>query len=131
MNLPAEDQRHLAAILQRLHGTQDDLVPGGAVPTVIETDGAGALQEWISSLAGLSPYQRLAALDEALQDANDAERQVLGAARREILAEHPALAVRLAVERLVTERPLASLLGLAGIVLALTAAARGVFRLLF
>lgn len=59
------------------------------------------------------------------------DEDVLRAARAALLAEHPQIAARNTVTNLVVQQPLAFAAGGVGLVLAVIAVGRGLFRLVF
>lgn len=148
LELAPRDQQRLADLLHRLAGApsagagpeagngeqqqqaqQQPQVPAAEDPQDAE---AASLEEWLSSIASEKPWQRLLLLEEAsAQELTQAQQHRVSEAISELLAAHPEVSVRRAVQTTASERPWHLLVGVAGLGLALWAFGRGVFRLLF
>lgn len=129
--LPEEDKRRLAEIMVRV------TTPDAAAPAIapapssqpVEAPQVGAV-EWLRSIRGEPAWVQLQLVDDALETADDAaEAQVLRDAQRAMLQENPPLAVRRAVVRVASEHPIGICVGALGLLLALIALGRGLFRL--
>jgi hypothetical protein len=128
MLLPAHEQRQLADAMVALTGAALALPEGPEL-----SDAAGLdVHAWLQSIRGSSPWAQLQDIDASLEDDLTAEDEAaLRAARAALLAEHPQIAARNTVRNLVVQQPLACAAGGAGLVLAVIAVGRGLFRLVF
>lgn len=136
LELGHEDQKRLRAILSSLAGAPADAVTNAPAsstePHPAEEPAAGTASQWLDQIRAEAPWSQVRLLDEALHaEDGETDLQLLRDARARLLQENPPLAVRLAVVRLATERPLAVCTGGVGLLLAVIALGRGVFRLVF
>lgn len=132
LSLPEEDQRRLCEIMVRLTSG----VPStGAEPPSVEPSADGSqvgAAEWLQQIQGHPLWVQVQLLDDALASVEEPdELEVLREAQNRLLSENPPLAVRRAVVRLAVQHPVGMCAGAVGLLLAIAAAARGLFRLVF
>ncbi|MBC5767632.1 hypothetical protein [Ramlibacter albus] len=126
--LPAHEQRQLAEAMVALTGGA--LAHKGG-PELADAAGLD-VHAWLQSIRSSSPWAQLQDIDASLEDVLAPEDEdVLRAARAALLAEHPQIAARNIVTNLVVQQPLAFAAGGVGLVLAVIAVGRGLFRLVF
>jgi len=126
--VPAEQAR-LAQVLAVLAGTA---VPTQTAQDSLEDDPQEvSVSQWLDSIEELSPRERVLLIDEALSKADAVDAPPLAAARRELFAQQPALAVRMAVEGVASRAPLLLMVGVCGIGLAIYITGRAVYHLIF
>jgi hypothetical protein len=133
--LPAGDQRQLADVMARVTGdrTAGDAVGPAETPAFAQEGPPVSAEEWLTSIAGDSPWNRLQMIEGVLYEMpdNDPERQVLIAARRSLLDENPPLSVRRAVYTAASQHPIGVVLGGCGLVLAILGLGRAVLHFVF
>ena len=131
LSLSTEDQHRLALLLERTSGGHLVSTTAGAVLDDTAFDEA-ALEGWIANIANQRPWTRLKLLYEAVASATDElEREALAHHRRTLLEQHPATAVREAVEAAAARNPGAVALGLVGLLLAAVSAGIWMHRAMF
>lgn len=129
LRLSSDDQVRLSQVLAAL--TNARAVPLAAASVQGEDQAQLSLQDWLQDIERYTPRERVVLIDEALEQAGPGDAPALLAARREIFAAQPALAVRLAVEGVASRAPILLLLGVSGMALAIYVVGRGVFHLIF
>lgn len=134
--LHPDDQRRLRDILVSLAGAQAGAQPPVESVTTYDSGGAEGAEahvaQWLDQVRREDPWSQLYLLDEAIERAEDEEEaRSLREARSRLLQENPPIAVRSAIVRLATERPMAVGAGSVGLILALFALGRGLFHLMF
>lgn len=129
--LPEEDKRRLAELMNRVTATDAMRVQIAPAPeTGAETTPEIGAAEWVLAIRGESASVQVQLIEDALASTEDpSELQVLRGAQKVLLQENPPLAIRRAVERVAAEHPVGICVGGAGLLLALIAVARGLFRL--
>lgn len=130
--LPAEDQRRLCEILDRI--TSSESSTGAARPVVASAtvDSEVGATEWLQQIQGHPLWVQVQLLDEALESVEEPDEiEVLREAQNRLLSENPPLAVRRAVVRLASEHPMGICAGGVGLLLAVAAVARGLFHVVF
>lgn len=91
-----------------------------------------SIQEWLRSIAGMPALDQLQLLDDALERTDaGADTVAVQQARKQLLDNHPPVAVRASVTRLVEERPVMALMGVIGLGFGAFALLRGLFRAFF
>lgn len=131
--LPEDDRRRLAELMVRV--TAPEAPPAQIVPAPdprAESPPEAGAAEWVLKIRTEPASVQLQLIEDALESTDDAsELQVLREAHRALLQENLPLAVRRAVERVASEHPVGICVGALGLLLAVVALARGVFRLVF
>jgi hypothetical protein len=128
MSLPTQEQRQLAEAISAIAGG-----PVARAEAAVLSDAMGPdVHEWLQSIRDNTPWSQLQLLDASLADALPAEdAEILRAARAELLAAHPQISARNVVRNLVVHQPIAFVVGGVGLVFAVLAVGRTVFRLVF
>lgn len=132
LRLPLQDQRRLADLLRRVVGPEE-AHPDQAAPVDEPSIAGEDFDRWLASLGDLPAWQQLLLIDDAadkLVPGNPSQQKV-DAARARLLNEQPAVTVRLAVQRMAAEHPWKVCAGIGGMLFAVAALARGLFRLMF
>lgn len=134
--LHPDDQRRLRDILLSLASAPAAGQPRAEVDAKDDDAAAASAEvhvaEWLHQVRSEAPWSQLRLLDDAIERVGDEEEaRSLREARSRLLQENPPIAVRSAIVRLATERPLAVSAGSVGLILALFALGRGLFHLVF
>lgn len=135
LQLEAKDQERLADLMNRV-ARRNETVDPPAVVGESQSDASSeevSLEQWLQTLSELTPWQRLQLIDDAIEntEAGTTNGAELEKARRELLNEHPALNVRLAIQRSAAEHPGRVVIGVIGLLLAIGTLGHGLFRLVF
>lgn len=133
LQLEAKDQERLADLMNRVARRNETVNPPAVVGESQSDASSGELEQWLQTLSELTPWQRLQLIEDAIENTeagttNGAECEK---ARRELLNEHPALNVRLAIQRSAAEHPGRVVIGVIGLLLAIGTLGHGLFRLVF
>lgn len=130
LDLPKGEQRRLHSILGMLAD------PGAATESGVD-DGTSvneveSVEAWLGGIRAEKPWVQLQLIDDALAKVEKGPaHELIKAARRELVDAHPPVAVRRAVALMVERQPVAAALGAVGLLVAVGALGRGLFRLLF
>lgn len=129
LGLPPAERQQMLEVLRLAGGAATAADP---VTDISPEDARTAVTDWLKSIEDLVAWERLQLLEAALADVeSEAETGALSDARKALLDAHPPLAVRRAVVELVTLHPVATGVGALGLLLALLALGRNVFRAMF
>ncbi|TWO71439.1 hypothetical protein FN976_11010 [Caenimonas sedimenti] len=121
VQLGAGERRRLAKILAR-EGDESQT-----------PESAEDIADWLVRIEREEPRVRLALIDDALDhvEPESVDQETLLSARGALLDRHPPLAVRRSVTDLASAHPVATSMGLVGLVLALVGVGRSVIERLF
>lgn len=129
--LPSADQKRLALVMSRVCGVAEVRQEPEPAPEPART--SADVNAWLLQITNESPLVRLQLIEDVLLD-EDEEGEAAAAlleARRRLLDENPALAIRLSVTRVASEHPLGTLLGVGGLIMALVGVGQAAYRLFF
>lgn len=131
LQLPHAEQLQLAEFMPRVN-EQHTGASNDAESVDDARGGLAGVQGWLSELQGKPEWEQLKHLDRTEElDLTDEERAAVDAARTQLLDGNPRLSIRRAIAVEASARPMAVVIGLVGLGVALVALARGLFRVLF